>query len=172
MGLAAAASWGALRGRRDDGPAAEDGLADDEPVDPVREPLPGDPGPERLLRLGKAAGDRGETRRAVEWFDTALAMDDTITAAWVAKGLCLEDHGQARAAAQAYREAARQEPGDAAHQYLLARALAQAGDPDEATRRLGAVVDAFPEVALRAREDPGFEALRDDPRFHAALGDL
>jgi TolA-binding protein len=140
-------------------------------------PGPDDPadveaGVPRLLRLGKEAVDQGDLEDAVEWFETAIAAEPDLAVAHLCRGLSLDEMGDHEDAAEAFRAAAENDPGHVAARYLLSRNLAEAGQRREALVHLRQVVDHVPELGDLAREDEGFSSLQDDPRFHAALGDL
>lgn len=161
--------WGGASGEEDPSAADLPTGGDLPGPDDLSETEPGVP---RILRLGKEAVDEGDLEDAVEWFDTAIAADPDLGVAHLCRGLSLEEMGRHEDAADAFRSAAEADPGDVAARYLLARALAEAGEPREALVHLRQVLDLVPELADLARDDEGFQVLRDDPRFLAALGDL
>lgn len=144
---------------------------DGDPAGPPPAEIP-EPGTDGLLRLGRAALDRGDLEAAIGWFETAIAVDSELEAAHFCMGLCLDELGRVEVAADVLGDAHGLAPGDPMTRYALASALARTGRPAEAIGLLGPLVRRSKAFAQILREDAEFDALRDDPRFLALTGEL
>jgi Tfp pilus assembly protein PilF len=81
-----------------------------------------------------AAGNR--PRRALEWFDRAIAVDGALANAWLGRGLCRIRLGQHAAGAEDLLVAAALEPQRALLRSYLGKAFADAGDDLRAGKEL------------------------------------
>ncbi len=84
------------------------------------------------LALGGLYLDRTRLADAIREFDAAIALDPARADAFTMRGLASAAAHDVRGAAASFRKALDLEPSDTARAYLLARALARAGQPDEA----------------------------------------
>jgi Tfp pilus assembly protein PilF len=88
---------------------------------------------------------------------------------WVYAATVAQNSGDQAAAMRHLQSALAEDPRhDHAH-YMMAIATAQRGDAAAATDHLRRAVSLNPENRSRARQDPDFDTLRDDPGFRAAL---
>ena len=76
--------------------------------------------PEGYVLAGLVWQKRGNTKRALELFQSAARADKTSAKPAILQGITLEETGKLAAAAQAYREALRREPNDSRARKLLA----------------------------------------------------
>ena len=134
---------------------------------------PGHPkGPKGILMLGQEALEAEAYEDALGWFETAIALDPEMSISHLCLGLTLtwlERHEQAL---EAYEAAARLEPGDPIPVLHQARTTAMMGRTEDTFRLLTQLQDRVPELVAALREDEAFDALRDHPRFLAAVGAL
>jgi len=105
---------------------------------------PSDPARAVLMHvdLGGLYLDRGRFADAEREFEAAVAQNAGRPDTFALQGLTHTALGDTEAAAAAFRKALDLDPANAARAYLLARALARAGRPDEARAALRVVIDS------------------------------
>lgn len=160
-GLAAVGAGRALHARR---PNRESSKAHRE----ARE----NPGPEGAMILGQESLDEGELQAAEAWFQTARELEPSLSIAALCQGLCHLEMGNLSRARELLAEAVRRDLGDGTARYHLARAQALDGAIVEAARTIRPLVEVKPDVVEDLLADPELQALRDDPRWLAALDEL
>jgi TolB-like protein/Tfp pilus assembly protein PilF len=133
---------------------------------------------------------------AIALYRRALDLFPDFSYTWALLSMAYSLNGQHREAEEAGRAALELSPGDKNYTQLLAFALARAGDPTEARRLMASVSGSDPtrialvhvalgdedeafrwlDVAIDERSpmitellDPGYDPIREDPRFQAAL---
>jgi len=88
---------------------------------------------------------------------------------WVYAATVAQNSGDEGAAVRHLQRALSEDPRhDLAH-YMMAVAIVQRNDIPQAVEHLRRAVSLNPENRSRARQDPDFDALRDDAGFRAAL---
>jgi tetratricopeptide (TPR) repeat protein len=130
------------------------------------------PGPLGAMLLGQRALADGQPRKAEHWFAAAVELDEELSIAHLCRGLCRFELAEPAAAAEALETACELDPSSGLATYHLARAHAMQGNVDEAAAAIAPLIEADPSMAEVIADEPAFDALRDDPRWLAALGRL
>ncbi len=85
------------------------------------------------------------------------------------RALALEGEGRLEDAIRLVREVVERDPQDGEKHYRLAALLAKADRPAEALQALRRAIALTPSFRLLAQNDPSFEKVKRDPRFHTLL---
>ena len=89
-----------------------------------------------LALMGFLLAAQNKTRKAIEWFDRAIAVDSALGNAWLGRGLCRIRRGDARGGREDLLVAAALEPQRAALRSYLGKAYGDAGDYSRAAKEM------------------------------------
>jgi serine/threonine protein kinase/Tfp pilus assembly protein PilF len=99
-----------------------------------------------------------------------IELDQKVGAAYLRQGLMEEAERQFQSGINHYEELLGRGAADPFTNYYMANLYALKGDADQALKYLGDAIAKLPAVnRVRARIDPDFNALRDDPRFQKLI---
>jgi tetratricopeptide (TPR) repeat protein/TolB-like protein len=101
-----------------------------------------------------------------------IELDQKLGAAYLRKGMREEAEKHFKRGLKKFEERLGRGAGDPFTKYYIACLYALQGDADNAIKYLTASLERLRELnTIRAKNDPDFESLRDDPRFREIIGE-
>jgi serine/threonine protein kinase/tetratricopeptide (TPR) repeat protein len=101
-----------------------------------------------------------------------IELDQKLGAAYLRKGMTEESEKHLKRGLKKFEERLGRGAADPFTKYYIACLYALRGDADNANKYLSESLDRLRTLnTIRAKSDPDFDSLRDDPRFHEILGE-
>ncbi|MGJ3251220.1 MAG: tetratricopeptide repeat protein [Elainellaceae cyanobacterium] len=120
---------------------------------------------------GNALYYLGRNEEAIASYDQAIAIKADYYNAWGAKGLALQTLQRFEEAISSYDRAIDIQPDDYRAWYAKARCYALWGKADDAIDSLRHAIELDAACREKAKTDSDFDAIRDDARFKALIGE-